>query len=86
MLLLGAANGWIKTKNGNPWHAGEFILGYPDESQELPPTAAPPNFMNNGTFMVYRKLHENVKTFEDVIAAEAESYAKAVMGVEAGRS
>lgn len=63
-----------------PLAAGEFILGYPDESQELPPTAAPINFMNNGTFMVYRKLHENVAAFERVIDEEADTYLK-TMGI-----
>ncbi len=73
---------WMDAKQGwQPLATGEFILGYPDESQELPPTAAPANFMNNGTFMVYRKLHENVETFEAVIAEEAAAYAQ-VMQVD----
>ncbi|MCA8883289.1 MAG: peroxidase [Rhodobacteraceae bacterium] len=58
-----------------PLATGEFILGHPDESQELPPTAMPPNFMHNGTFMVYRKLHENVSSFAEVIAEEAKTFA-----------
>ncbi len=58
-----------------PIAAGEFLLGHPDESQELPPTAMPPEFMRNGTFMAYRKLHENVGTFDAVVNEEAESYA-----------
>ncbi|MEM7317806.1 MAG: peroxidase [Pseudomonadota bacterium] len=65
------------------WHpiaTGEFILGHPDESQELPPTAAPPEFMHNGTYMAYRKLHENVATFDQVLEEEADLYAK-VMSV-----
>ena len=59
-----------------PLEPGEFILGHPDESQELPPTAMPPEFMQNGTFMAYRKLHENVGTFHDVVGEEAETYAR----------
>ncbi len=72
---------WMDPKKG--WQAlatGEFILGYPDESQELPPTAMPPAFVNNGTFMVYRKLHENVGSFREVVAEEAKTYAS-TMGV-----
>ena len=72
---------WMDGKTGwEPLATGEFILGHPDESQELPPTARPANFAQNGTFMVYRKLHENVGTFREVLDQEAESYA-AVMGV-----
>ncbi|OSP56828.1 peroxidase [Pseudoruegeria sp. SK021] len=61
--------GWV------PLATGEFLLGHPDESQEIPPTAPPPNLMHNGSFMVYRKLHENVGTFDAVIAEEAETFA-----------
>lgn len=72
---------WMNEKDGwQPLATGEFILGHPDESQELPPTAMPPNFMHNGTFMVYRKLHENVTTFAEVMAEETKTFA-ATMGV-----
>ncbi|WP_193140386.1 MULTISPECIES: Dyp-type peroxidase [unclassified Meridianimarinicoccus] len=73
---------WMNEKDGwQPLATGEFILGHPDESQELPPTAQPPNFMHNGTYMVYRKLHENVSTFAEVVGEEAKTYA-ATMGVD----
>ena len=62
-------NGW------EPLATGEFILGHPDESQELPPTAPPPEFMRNGTFFAFRKLHENVGSFDAVVHEEAERYA-----------
>ncbi|MCA8878649.1 MAG: peroxidase [Rhodobacteraceae bacterium] len=72
---------WMQADKGwQPIAAGEFILGYPDESQELPPTAMPPSFSRNGSFMTYRKLHENVGTFDAVIADEAARFAR-VMGV-----
>ncbi|SMC55675.1 Dyp-type peroxidase [Primorskyibacter flagellatus] len=58
-----------------PIEAGEFILGHPDESQELPPAAAPPEFTRNSTFMAYRKLHENVGTFDEVMREEAKTFA-----------
>ncbi|NVO24772.1 Dyp-type peroxidase [Donghicola mangrovi] len=67
-------------KAGNPiWEplaTGEFILGHPDESQELPPTSPPSQFMHNGTFFAFRKLHENVATFDAVVNEEAERFAK----------
>jgi len=67
-----------KRVNGTwePIEPGEFILGHPDESQELPPTAPPPIFMRNGTYMAFRKLHENVATFARILTEEAKRYAK----------
>lgn len=59
-----------------PIAAGEFLLGHPDESQELPPAAMPPEFSQNGAFMAYRKLHENVSSFAEVLQEEAKRYAK----------
>ena len=63
-----------------PIATGEFILGHADESQELPPTAMPPEFTQNGTYMAFRKLHENVGTFDDILTEEARAYAD-MMGV-----
>lgn len=68
---------WMDAEDG--WQAlatGEFILGHPDESQQLPDTPRPPEFMRNGSFLVYRKLHENVASFDEVIDAEAARYSK----------
>ena len=66
-----------KRVNGEwtPIAAGEFLLGHPDESQELPPAAMPPEFSQNGTFMAYRKLHENVGSFHEVVGEEAARFA-----------
>ena len=50
-----------------PLETGEFILGYRDETQELPAAPVPRLLSYNGTFMVYRKLHENVGTFNRYI-------------------
>lgn len=63
-----------------PLATGEFLLGHVDESQEIPPAAFPDDFANNGTFMVYRKLHQNVKTFKEYVADQSGTYA-AIMGV-----
>jgi len=71
---------WMSADRGyegwEPLATGEFILGHPDESQELPPATLPVEFMRNGTFMAYRKLHENVETFDKVINEQAKAYAK----------
>ncbi|HET8701597.1 MAG TPA: hypothetical protein VFL97_08025, partial [Nitrococcus sp.] len=63
-----------------PLATGEFILGHADESQELPPAARPVDFMRNGTFMVYRKLHQNVASFQSYIERMAQHYGQ-IMGV-----
>jgi Dyp-type peroxidase family len=46
-----------------PLETGEFILGYRDESKEYPIAPKPHLLAYNGAFMVYRKLHENVGSF-----------------------
>lgn len=70
---------WMTRKAGwEPLATGEFLLGHPDESQELPPTAAPFEFMRNGSFMAYRKLHQNVGSYRSYFDAEAEKFAVAM--------
>lgn len=54
------------TREGSwkPLATGEFILGHVDEAMEYPKTTPTPALLaHNGTYMVYRKLHENVGTF-----------------------
>ncbi len=63
-----------------PLATGEFLLGYPDEAQEVPGETYPFEFVRNGTFMAYRKLHENVGGFRNYIADAARTYAR-VMGL-----
>ncbi len=46
-----------------PLETGEFILGHRDESSEYPIAPIPRLLSYNGTFMVYRKLHQNVGSF-----------------------
>ncbi|WP_333772691.1 Dyp-type peroxidase [Streptomyces sp. IBSBF 3136] len=43
--------------------AGEFVLGYPDETGNLPPMPEPEALGRNGTFLVWRKLHTHVAAF-----------------------
>lgn len=47
-----------------PLATGEFLLGHIDEAREYPPAPKPVLLARNGTYMVYRKLHENVATFD----------------------
>ncbi|MGC1295642.1 MAG: dyp-type peroxidase, partial [Alloacidobacterium sp.] len=50
-----------------PLATGELLLGYADEAGELPVAPVPHLLASNGTFMVYRKLHQNVGTFRQFL-------------------
>jgi deferrochelatase/peroxidase EfeB len=50
-------------KTWAPLATGELLLGYADEAGELPVAPLPHQLAANGTFMVYRKLHQNLATF-----------------------
>jgi deferrochelatase/peroxidase EfeB len=63
-----------------PLATGEFLLGWPDESQETAAGGMPLDFSRNGTFVAYRKLHQNVHAWRRYMDEQAERYA-AVMGV-----
>src|SRR6185312_2394269 len=56
-----------KDGNWTPLATGELLLGYADEAGELPVAPVPHLLASNGTFMVYRKLHENVGTFRSFL-------------------
>ena len=61
-----------------PLALGEFILGYPDEdSRDDPgrlPTAPADPLGRNGTYVVWRKLHQDVALFRQVMRDAAELY------------
>jgi Dyp-type peroxidase family len=63
-----------------PLATGEFLLGYPDEAQEIAGAAMPLNFSRNGTFMAYRKLHQNVAAF-NAFMKETSARFGAVFGI-----
>ncbi len=65
-----------------PLAVGELLLGHPDESQGLPSAAPPWEFTRNGSFLVYRKLHQNVAAFANYVDTVAAKYAE-IMGVGA---
>ena len=60
--------------NWTPLATGELLLGYADEAGELPVAPVPHLLANNGTFMVYRKLHQNVATFRRYLEEKARLY------------
>jgi Dyp-type peroxidase family len=53
---------------------GELLLGYADEAGELPVAPIPHLLASNGTFMVYRKLHQNVQKFRDYLKEKGSKY------------
>ena len=59
---------------------GEFILGQVDEGQEFPVATQPPGFARNGTFMVWRKLRQDVPGFEAEMRRQAALW-KQVTGI-----
>jgi Dyp-type peroxidase family len=56
-----------------PIKAGEFILGYPDETGSLPPMPTPEVLGRNGTYIVFRKLHTRVAAYRQYLRANATS-------------
>lgn len=46
-----------------PVRAGEFVLGYPDEEEPAPPLPTPTELVRNGSYLVYRKLAQDVAAF-----------------------
>ncbi len=69
-----------------PLKAGEFVLGYPDETGSLPPMPWPDALGRNGTYVAFRKLHQRVAAFRRYLAAneatpeEQERLAAKMMG------
>ncbi len=56
-----------------PLKAGEIILGYPDETGELPPMPTPEVLGRNGTYVVFRKLHTRVAAYRSYLRARAQN-------------
>jgi len=57
-----------------PLATGELLLGYADEAGELQVAPVPHILAGNGTFMVYRKLHQNLASFRTFLEANAPLY------------
>jgi Dyp-type peroxidase family len=54
-----------------PIKAGEFVLGYPDETGSLPPMPVPDVLGRNGTYLVFRKLHTDVAAYRRFLRERA---------------
>ena len=57
-----------------PIRAGEFVLGYLDEEDALPEAPAPAALSDNGSYLVYRKLRQDVAGFRALLARAAQLY------------
>ena len=64
----------LREDRWRPIRAGEFILGYPDEENVEPRAPTPDRLATNGTFLVYRKLHQDVAAFRAQLARSAALY------------
>jgi Dyp-type peroxidase family len=56
-----------------PFKPGEFVLGYPNETGDLPPMPRPEVLGRNGTYVVIRKLQTRVAAFRQYLRAQAKS-------------
>jgi Dyp-type peroxidase family len=54
-----------------PFKAGEFVLGYEDETGSLPAVPQPEVLGRNGTYVVFRKLHQRVAAFREFLHDQA---------------
>jgi Dyp-type peroxidase family len=62
------AGPWRRTSFDAPVAPGEFVLGYEDEGGTTPPP--PPELGFNGSYMVVRKLEQDVRGFWDFLLEE----------------
>ena len=56
-----------------PLKAGEFILGYPDETGNLPDMPQPEVLGRNGTYLAVRKIHTKVAAWRQYLRANTSS-------------
>ena len=54
-----------------PYKPGEFVLGYQDEMSEAPSIPQPAILGRNGSYVVFRKLHQRVAAFRQYLRANA---------------
>jgi Dyp-type peroxidase family len=54
-----------------PFKAGEFVLGYRDETGGFPSMPEPEALGRNGTYAVFRKLHQRVAMFRQYLRANS---------------
>ncbi|MGA9845094.1 MAG: Dyp-type peroxidase, partial [Nitrososphaeraceae archaeon] len=63
--------------NGRPLIApGEFVIGYPTQNLNYPRNPNPPDpsipkLLRNGSYLVFRRLRQDVQAFEDFVSRES---------------
>jgi Dyp-type peroxidase family len=57
-----------------PVRTGEFVLGYPDEEGDVPPLPSPETLVRNGSYLVYRKLAQDVAAFRRLTLAQGQRH------------
>lgn len=57
-----------------PLETGDFLLGYGNEAQEIEAYPQPLLLSKNGTFMVYRKLEQDVTGFRQYMREQSKKY------------
>uniref|UniRef100_Q01WE9 Dyp-type peroxidase family n=1 Tax=Solibacter usitatus (strain Ellin6076) TaxID=234267 RepID=Q01WE9_SOLUE len=60
----------------HPLKPGEFVLGYPDEMSEAPQIPQPDVLGRNGSYVVFRKLHQRVAEFRRYLKTNAADVAE----------
>jgi deferrochelatase/peroxidase EfeB len=60
--------------SGSPVKAGEFFLGYADESGAVPELPEPRELSRNGSYVAYLRLQEHVGKFRDFLRAQGDTH------------
>ena len=77
--IAGDRSADVGSDGEEPIAAGEFLLGYPDELGRT--TTLAPEVGRNGTYAVYRKMHQDVAAFRAFLGSDdAEQLAAKLMG------
>lgn len=58
---------------GKPFKAGEFVLGYIDETGRLATGPGPEEFWKNGTYLSIRKIHQKVHLFREFLKQQGQT-------------
>jgi Dyp-type peroxidase family len=66
--------GAVEGDGWRPLKPGELLLGYPDEQGAITPAPPPDELGVNGSFLVYRKLHQDVAGFRRMLREAAAHY------------
>jgi Dyp-type peroxidase family len=76
--------GYGRSIPGEVLPPGEFVLGQPDVDGDIAGRDLPPALGRNGSYLVYRKLEQDVPAFREMTAAAAEAVTGGADEVGAG--